>query len=292
MAARARGTGPGAARPPLVAPRARAMAPVPTAMALAPQRAAAAVPVRRRRAAAGRAEDAEANRRPWAVIFDVDGTLADSTQLAFTATNEVLARNGHAQVSIEEYRKATIHTTPRRMAVHAHGDPDHPDGATLGADFDDTYVARVSEETTPFFPHVAATIHAVADQGARLGVLSNACGEYAREVCAANGDAGAALARWDCVFGADDVPAPKPAPDGLHACIQTLLGNDADHSCVVYVGDAPTDGTAARAAGCRSVAVAWGAHSADDLRPHFDVVVEEGTQLYDAIANVVEAVRA
>ena len=109
-------------------------------------------------------------------------------------------------------------------------------------------IARVSEETTPFFPHVAATIHAVADQGARLGVLSNACGEYARAVCAANGDAGAALARWDCVFGADDVPAPKPAPDMLlHAMRET----GATPARTIMIDDSASGCLAARNAGVR-----------------------------------------
>ena len=52
------------------------------------------------------------------------------------------------------------------------------------------------------------------------------------------------------MHGADDVPAPKPAPDGLLLCCREL-GQDA--SQCVYVGDSPSDGLAARAAGMKSI---------------------------------------
>ena len=221
------------------------------------------------------------------VLFDVDGTLADSTNLAYTATNEVLLRHGHKQISIEAYLKATIHTTPRRMAVHAHEDPEHPAGLVLAKDFDETYVQRVSEETTPFFPGVAEVVKYAHENDAALGVLSNACGDYARAVCAANGEAGALLAAANVVWGADDVDAPKPAPNGLRACVRALLGDEGDAcSRCVYVGDAPTDGMAASAAGCRSVGVTWGAHGKEALADHFDVVVESGDALHEAIRHV------
>ena len=48
--------------------------------------------------------------------------------------------------------------------------------------------------------------------------LSNACGAYVRAVLAANG----VSQHFAAQLGADDVPAPKPAPDGLLMCCSTL----------------------------------------------------------------------
>ena len=42
---------------------------------------------------------------------------------------------------------------------------------------------------------------------------------------------------------------------------------------LVYVGDSPSDGKAARAAGCKSVGVAWGSHPVENLTPQFDIIV-------------------
>ena len=44
---------------------------------------------------------------PKAIIFDIDGTLADSYNLAFTATNTVLRNNGHQETTPDEYHQGT-----------------------------------------------------------------------------------------------------------------------------------------------------------------------------------------
>ena len=62
-------------------------------------------------------------------------------------------------------------------------------------------------------------------------------------------------ARACCAVSADEVPRAKPAPDGLlHAA---ALAGVAASNCV-YVGDDLRDIDAARAAGMRSIAAAWG----------------------------------
>ena len=46
-----------------------------------------------------------------AVLWDVDGTLVESTKLAFDATNEVLVGDGREPVSIAEYKIGCRYTT-------------------------------------------------------------------------------------------------------------------------------------------------------------------------------------
>lgn len=65
------------------------------------------------------------------VLWDVDGTLSDSFQLGFDSTNAVLKQNGKESISTESYHQGTKFTTPRRMAWHVTGDPDHPIGEDL-----------------------------------------------------------------------------------------------------------------------------------------------------------------
>ena len=48
--------------------------------------------------------------------------------------------------------------------------------------------------------------------------MSNACGAYVRAVLDTNG----AAHHFAAQLGADEVPAPKPAPDGLLMCCSTL----------------------------------------------------------------------
>ena len=53
------------------------------------------------------------------VLFDIDGTLADSFHLAFSATNRALAFGGYAPIAEAEYRAGMVYTTPVRLARHA-----------------------------------------------------------------------------------------------------------------------------------------------------------------------------
>jgi phosphoglycolate phosphatase-like HAD superfamily hydrolase len=121
-------------------------------------------------------------------------------------------------------------------------------------------------------------------------VLSNACGAYVRAVVAANEldeVGGQRLGLFKVALGADEVPAAKPAADGLLLCCERL-GVDPENS--VYVGDSPTDGQAARAAGMKSIGVLWGAGEEAALTASFDVVVPDVPELIIALRDQLAAV--
>ena len=61
-----------------------------------------------------------------AIIFDIDGTLCDSSHMAMSATNKVLEEYGFPRVSPEEYHLGTRYTTPERLARHAGFSPGRP----------------------------------------------------------------------------------------------------------------------------------------------------------------------
>ena len=215
-----------------------------------------------------------------AVLWDVDGTLADSTTLGFTSTNAVLVEAGLPAIDLAQYKRGTRFPTPERMAWHATGAPSDPVGARLGARFDEHYVRLVDTRTAGFYPGVADLLRALHHRksGAQA-VLSNACGAYARRVVDVNG----ARAFFKAALGADDAPAaPKPSPEGL---IAIAKANGWDPGACVYVGDSPSDGAAARAAGMMSVGCAWGAHDETELRRGacFDVIVRTVAELREAL---------
>ena len=214
------------------------------------------------------------------VVWDVDGTLADSASLGFTSTNAVLLDAGLPRITPAQYALGTKFTTPRRMAWHATGDEDHACGRALGDAFDARYVALVDDVTAGFYPGIKPLVERLAQKGVRQGVLSNACGAYARAVIAANG----VEALVSTTLGADDVPRAKPAPDGLLVAFRAI-GDDVDARATAYIGDAPSDGAAARAAGCVSIGVNWGSHdlTRDDAARCFDVVFESVDALERAL---------
>ena len=149
--------------------------------------------------------------RPSAVLWDIDGTLVNSKDLAFSSTNLVLKQNGFQEVSEKEYVEATRLTTPKRLAFHATKDVEAEIGPKLAEEFDRHYVQLVSPTTVPLFPGLQDVLEHLKKEGLVLGALSNACGAYVRAVLQTHG--------WAEVFqtklGADEVPEAKPQPGGL-----------------------------------------------------------------------------
>ena len=135
-------------------------------------------------------------RSAQGVLWDVDGTLVESTDLAFVATNEVLEANGRPQITVEQYKVGCKFTTPERCApspsgaravpatllapaallslrrvarrsfnVHIGSPPGDELGWKLGDEFDRTYVTRVSPETAGLFPGIDRLLRSLALAG-------------------------------------------------------------------------------------------------------------------------------
>jgi len=199
------------------------------------------------------------------IIFDIDGTLADSWKLGFDATQVILEKHGIPLITEETYHECTRYATPDRLARHAGlmpGDAGYEEkGKILASEFDDLYVGLVSTETAPFFPGIAKLLEDIPS-GVAVGALTNAAERYAHAVFKVNCE-GKIYERFKSVRGADTVPKPKPSPDGLFLVSKEMGLSPVD---CVYIGDSPSDGLAANAAGMTSVAVLWGSHSEVNLR--------------------------
>ncbi len=182
------------------------------------------------------------------IIFDVDGTLANSSNLGFTATNEILERNGFPLITYEEYHNGTPFPTSKRMSWHVSKEAqDEALGQKLGAEFEALYIDKVSIETTPFYPGIHSLLTTIREKSPDvvLSCLSNAATRYVTSVLSANG----ASSFFQSPLGADAVPQPKPSGLGLRH-LTSLLGVDVKST--IYVGDAPGDGRAGKSAGCKA----------------------------------------
>lgn len=201
------------------------------------------------------------------VIFDIDGTMCDSFALGFGATQTVLEANGYPTIDADEYHAGCVYTTPERLSRHAVGTFDEALGAELGGQFDETYIALVDERTAGFYDGMPRLLRRIRDSGATLGALTNAAVLYAEAVLTANG----VRDDFGSVQGANSVPRAKPHPDGLWQVAREL---GLEPARCVYVGDAPSDGAAARAAGFASVGCSYGSHAEQKLidSGHFDVI--------------------
>jgi phosphoglycolate phosphatase-like HAD superfamily hydrolase len=225
-----------------------------------------------------------------AVIFDIDGTLCDSFQLGFDATQVVLKNNNIPPITEEVYHDCTRYATPERLARHAGlfpGDSDYESlSSRLAKEFDDLYIGLVSVETAAFFPGMADIIRGIPSD-VKVGALTNAAHRYAHAVLKVNSNRdGWLYSRFSSIRGADDVPQPKPSPEGLWVICKDMGG--IDPTDCVYVGDSPTDALAAKNAGMQALGVLWGSHSEEKVRAApFDHVCESVESLKSILPQTV-----
>lgn len=194
-----------------------------------------------------------------AVLFDLDGTLADTAPDLARALNCLLAERGLAPVSIDVTRPLTS-SGARGMIKAGFGlTPESPDYESLKTRFLELYGESVCIETT-LFDGMPALLEALERRGMPWGVVTNKLDRFTRPLLEALGLA----SRAACIVSGDTVARPKPHPDSLlHASRALAL----DPAACLYVGDDVRDIQAARAAGMPIIAAAYG-YLGDDGDPH------------------------
>jgi HAD superfamily hydrolase (TIGR01509 family) len=196
------------------------------------------------------------------IIWDLDGTLSDSFSLGYEATNHILQKYGYPLITEDQYQDGTRFPTQQRMAWHATGAVEDEIGKTLGNEFDAYYIALVDSANTKLYPEIISLLeqfHTESTCRTKMSILSNASSAYVARVVFVH-QLEQYFQSW---YGVDDVPSGKPDPSGLQKIIQEL---ELEKSQCLYIGDSPSDGQAAKAAGIYSIGVTWGHSSSDLLR--------------------------
>jgi phosphoglycolate phosphatase len=185
-----------------------------------------------------------------AVLFDLDGTLADTAPDLAGALNALLAERRRAPVSVAAARPVTSSGARGMLRAGFGIGPDHAEYESLKARFLDLYAERICVETQ-LFDGAADLLAALDARALPWGVVTNKAERFTRPLLAAL----ALLDRAACVVGGDTTPRAKPHPDPLLHAARHL--GVACGSCL-YVGDDLRDVQAARAAGMPVIAAAYG----------------------------------
>lgn len=110
-----------------------------------------------------------------ALIFDLDGTLVDTAPDLLGALNAVLVQEGRRTVDLADLRHLVGHGA-RAMLAEAMIRTGEPAPAERLPALMDAFIAHyrdhIADESRPF-PGVEATLGQFAEQGARMGVLTN-----------------------------------------------------------------------------------------------------------------------
>lgn len=205
------------------------------------------------------------------VIFDLDGTLADTLADISAAMNRVLADFGlptHPTARYARYvgegvaRLAERVLPPERQDLHAR----------VTEAFRADYSEHLVVESAPY-PGIPELLDALAARGVEIAVLSNKPQALTQRVV----DALFAGRTFRAVVGQQPEVPKKPDPSAALA-----IAGDAGArpgSCAL-VGDTPTDIHTARAAGIMAIGVQWGFRRRDDLESAgADAVIEAPPEL-------------
>ena len=188
------------------------------------------------------------------MLFDFDFTLADSSEGVVVCMNHSLARLGLPPAPADAIRRTIGLDLATALGILA-GEEWRP----RAEEFLEHFIRKADEVIVPstfFLPGAARVLRTLHDAGYPLGVVSTKHRHRVEEALERDG-LGAFV---EVVVGSDDVPRPKPAPDGLLRAASSLGIPTCD---CVFVGDSEVDAMAARAAGMGFVAVLSGTTTAE-----------------------------
>ncbi|MCW8900251.1 MAG: HAD-IA family hydrolase [Gammaproteobacteria bacterium] len=197
------------------------------------------------------------------VLFDLDGTLADTAPDLANALNYVLEKHNYTALPYEKIRPVVSHGG---MALVTLGfGADHPEFDTFYKELLEHYQNNIANETT-LFPGMDELLLALEKENINWGVVTNKPGWLTKPLMEALN----LTSRAATIVSGDTLEERKPHPAPLlHACQQA--GSKAEEC--IYVGDAERDIEAGNRAGMLSLVAlfgyiadsdvpeTWGAHS-------------------------------
>jgi phosphoglycolate phosphatase len=207
------------------------------------------------------------------VVFDLDGTLADTSGDLIAAANACLQQAGGRALLDPVADAATAFRGGRAMLALGL-DRLGLDAGSAEIDrhyraFLEIYEAAIDERTR-LYPGAMDAVAALAEGGCRVAICTNKPERLARILL----DRLGVLDAFGAVVGADTLPVRKPDPEPLRESVRRAGGRP---ERALLVGDTVTDRETSRAAGVPSVLVTFGpgADAVATLAPegtigHFD----------------------
>jgi 2-phosphoglycolate phosphatase len=216
-----------------------------------------------------------APRRPLALLFDLDGTLADTAPDLAAAVNRLRLLRGLEPTPYSQLRQVAS-SGARGLVGAAFGLKPGDEGyAELCSAFLDSYAGALAVETRLFdgIPAVLDYLHA---SGLAWGIVTNKASRYTDALVPQIG-----LQRAGCVISGDTTPHIKPHPAPLLEAARRLGLKPQD---CWYIGDDLRDIQAGQAAGMHTVGAVWGyGGQTEPLHWGADVLADTPLHLIDLL---------
>jgi phosphoglycolate phosphatase/pyrophosphatase PpaX len=188
------------------------------------------------------------------VIFDLDGTIADTLPLIYEAFNAAFEPVTGQRLGENEIR--SLFGPPDNWIIR-----DYVGEADSEAAFARylTVYEREHHRLAGLHAGMDDLIRACTDVGMALGVVTG----KSRQTALLTLELVGVLDQFGAVYAGDDVTKQKPDPEAIFAILRDL--NHPEGAPGVIIGDSAADTLAGHAAGLTSIAVTWGSPDHDDL---------------------------
>jgi len=194
------------------------------------------------------------NTRIKTVLFDLDGTFADTAPDLAHALNQTLSANQRSTLSLEQIRPVVSHGGKALIELGFGLDENHSDFESLRQELLAFYLKDIALHTQ-LFDGIEALVTALHQQKINWGIVTNKPG-WLTDPLMDSLMASLELAANACsIVSGDTLEQRKPHPAPLlHAARQCGVE---PQSCL-YIGDAERDIVAGKAAGMRTMVASYG----------------------------------
>jgi phosphoglycolate phosphatase len=218
------------------------------------------------------------------VLFDLDGTLADTAPDLAYALNCVLEEQGQEALPFEKIRPGPVvsHGGIALIKLGFGIEQEHPDFELLRQRLLDIYRENITRETE-LFPGMQDLLCAIEGEDMNWGVVTNKPGWLTEPLM----ESLSLTERAACIISGDTCENRKPHPEPiLHGC--HLAGSDVEQC--LYVGDAERDIEAGRHAGVRTAVALFGYIGENDNPQNWqaDVLLESPDELQEWITSFLD----
>ncbi len=192
------------------------------------------------------------------VLFDLDGTFADTAPDLHAAFNRLLATLDRPPISYDAFRPSVSHGSGAMLKAGLGITPENPDFQRIKRIFLDFYAQRIAVHTR-LFEGMEALLEELERRTIAWGIVTNKPAHLTVPLMR-----GLGLQERACaIVSGDTTPYSKPHPEPiLYACRMSGVSP----AQTIYVGDAARDIEAGRNAGTRTLVALFG-YLSDDDRP-------------------------
>ncbi len=187
-----------------------------------------------------------------AIIFDIDGTLASTNRLIFASFNYVMKKYANKTLTDEEI--IALFGPPEDIILKQYFNSKYE---VVRKDYYDFY-RRNHDSMVTRFKGMETLVTELSEQNMNLGIFTGK-----------GRDSSLITLSWlgihncfDMIVTGDDVQNHKPSGEGITKLLNKF---DVAASNSLMIGDAPSDITAAREAGCKVAVCLWDSYAKEKI---------------------------